>query len=168
MFWWLIYPGALIAVIALLAFGVSEVKKGGIMKSIKVIYTLTIMAFLIMLVAFGISALYEGPEYSGYGSWQAYEADQRDYARNVFFISYPCGVLFVILGLILKPRLDVIKPGLLLGGMGTIIYAISQPELAEEFRFGGVAIGLVILLFIGYRMLLERKTDKDNSVNTVT
>ena len=163
MFWWLIYPGALIALIALFAFGVSEVKKGGIMGFIKVIYALTIMAFLIMIVAFGITALYEGPEDSWYN-----DAALRDYARNVFCISYPCGVLFIILGLILRPRLDVIRPGLVLGGLGTMIYAIAQPHLIYEIRFAGVIVGLAILLVIGYRMLLERKPDKNNSVNTVT
>jgi energy-coupling factor transporter transmembrane protein EcfT len=163
----LIYPVAVIAVIALFAFGVSQIRKGGIMQFIKVIYALTIMAFLIMIVAFGISALYEGPKYIGYNDWQAYAADQRDYARNVFFISYPVGVLFVILGLILRPRLDVVRPGLLLGGLGTMIYAIAQDELSYKVRFAGVFIGLVILLIIGYRMLLERTIAKDN-VNAIT
>ena len=159
MFWWLIYAVAIIALIAFFAFAVGQVRKGGIMQFIKVIYALTIMAFIIMIVAFGISSLYEGPGYSSSSSWQA---EQRDYARNVFSISYPIGIVFVILGITLRPRLDVVGPGLVLGGLGTMIYAIAQPHLIPEIRFAGVVVGLGVLLIIGYRMFLERKIAKDD------
>jgi hypothetical protein len=159
---------AVIAAIALIvAFGVSQVSKGGIMPFIKVIYALAIMAFIIMVVAFGISAFYEGPGHDGYQDWSIYEAQQKDYARNVFFISYPIGVLFVTLGLILRPRLDAVRPGLLLGGLGTMIYAIAQDNLSYKIRFAGVVVGLAILLIIGYRMLLDRKIEKDDG-NAIT
>lgn len=167
------------------------------MTIIKVIYVLTITAFLIMLVAFGISAFYQPPEHPeyidctlasiilrqpapSYGTpeyeeWQeqqeeweecqeensklreAYYASMEGYHRNVFFIAYPCGLLFIVLGLVLRPKLETIRPGLLLGGMGTIIYAIAQSDLSSEFRFAGVAVGLVVLLYLGYKTLLERK-----------
>ena len=169
---------------------------------IKMIYVLTITAFLIMLVAFGILAFYEPPEYPRHGgtpplvrsvpvvevpvkgtpeyeAWQAqqeeyqeewrkyeeenrkrqevYEEERKTYRRNVFFIAYPFGLLFTILGLQLRPRLDILRPGLLLGGLGTSIYAIAQSDLANEVRFGGVAVGLAVLIYVGYRMLLERQ-----------
>ena len=89
--------------------------------------------------------------------WEIYNDSLENHSRNVFFISYPCGLLFITLGLILRPRLDVIKHGLLLGGMGTIIYAIAQSNLANEFRFIGTAIGLAILLYVGYKTLLGRE-----------
>jgi hypothetical protein len=89
--------------------------------------------------------------------WAAYNKALENYHRNVFAISYPCGLLFVILGLSLRPRLDFIKPGLLLGGIATMIYAIAQPALANEFRFIGAAVGLVVLFYVGYKTLLERK-----------
>ncbi len=133
------------------------------MQFIKVIYALTIMAFLIMIVAFGISALYEGPKYGGYNDRQAYAADQRDYARNVFSISYPIGIVFVLLGVILKPKLDVVRPGLVLGGLGTMIYAIAQPHLIDEIRFAGVVVGLLILFFVGYKMILQRTAGKNDA-----
>ena len=170
---------------------------------IKMIYVLTITAFLIMLVAFGISAFYEAPEYPRhddvtppmrpvpvteiplkdtpeYEQWQeqqaeweawneenskrqeAYNEERKTYRRNVFFIAYPFGLLFVILGLQLRPRLDILKPGLLLGGFGTIIYAISQSSLSDQVRFAGVAIGLAVLIYVGYRTLLERKPIADS------
>ena len=167
---------------------------------IKMIYVLTITAFLIMLVAFGISAFYEAPEYPRhdepprpvlapstdpsavlgtpeYEEWEkaqeewraenqkrqeAFNEERKTYRRNVFLIAYPFGLLFVILGLQLRPRLDILKPGLLLGGFGTIIYAISQSDLSDQVRFAGVAIGLAVLIYVGYRTLLERKPVADS------
>jgi hypothetical protein len=163
VFSYLIYVGYLAVIAAILFFAFNGVKKGEIMQFIKVIYALTIMAFIIMVVAFGISAFYEGPGYEVYGYSQSYQAAQEEYARNVFSISYPIGIVFVLLGVTLRPRLDVIRPGLVLGGLGTMIYAIAQTELIPEIRFVGVVIELAILLIIGYRMLLERRIAKDNA-----
>jgi len=193
----------LAALVLLIAFGIYEYRSGeGTMGIIRIIYVLTITAFLIMLVAFGISAFYESPEspkpervpvpiktpiereapakdtpeyeewqaeqeaqqeewrmYEGENRklWETHSEDMKTYRRNVFFIAYPCGLLFIILGLTLRPRLSIIKPGMLLGGMGTIIYAIAQSDLSNQVRFGGVAIGLAVLVYVGYRTLLERK-----------
>lgn len=200
MFKLLIGIGILVALILLFTFGIQEYRgERGVMNILRVIYVLTIAAFLIMLVAFGISAFYQPPDRPEYTTpllrtaiampieptpspgtpeheewqrqqeeweewqeeysirWNAYEEAMKDYHRNVFFISYPCGLLFIALGLFLRPRLDVIRPGLLLGGMGTIIYAIAQSDLASEFRFAGVAVGLVVLIIVGYRTLLKKE-----------
>jgi len=193
----------LAALVLLIAFGIYEYRRGeGTMGIIRIIYVLTITAFLIMLVAFGISAFYEPPEspkpervpmpikppierevpvkdtpeYEQWQAeqeeqqeewrtyeeenrklWEAHSEDMKTYRRNVFFIAYPFGLLFTILGLQLRPRLDILRPGFLLGGMGIIIYAISQSDLINQVRFGGVALGLVVLIYVGYRTLLERK-----------
>ncbi|MEE8471026.1 MAG: hypothetical protein V3S51_06830, partial [Dehalococcoidia bacterium] len=45
--------------------------------------------------------------------WDAHKEAMKDYHRNVFFISYPFGLLFVALGLLLRPRLDILRPGLI-------------------------------------------------------
>lgn len=176
--------------------------KNGILNAVKTVYALTIAAFLIMAVAFGISAFYEPPEpmepreppyiervyepppkecaayeewvalqqdfeaqWEQYNEentrmWVAHDQDMRDHRRNVFLIAYPLGVLFVILGLELKIRLEVLKPGLVLGGLGIVIYAISQSDLSDITRFVGVAIGLVVIIYVGYRTLAERKLFK--------
>ncbi len=158
------------------------------MKIFKVIYVLAIAAFLTMLVAFGISAFYQSPEYpqndpcaistppppgtpeyeewlrqqqicqdESTKQWDIYNATLKDHYRNVFSISYPCGLLFVILGLYVRRSQDIIKPGLLLGGIATMVYAIAQPALATEFRFIGAAVASAVLLYAGYKMLLEGK-----------
>ncbi len=90
--------------------------------------------------------------------WEAYWDAMRVYHRNVLFIAYPFGLLFVILGLVLPHRLDIMRTGLLLGGVATIIYAVLQGfgDISNALRFGAIAISLVVLIFLGYRTLIER------------
>jgi len=131
------------------------------MNILKTMYVLAIAALLTILVIFGISAFYDSP--GGFPvdvqscTSKGCHFPWRDYARNVFSISYGCGLLFVILGLVLPTRLNIIKLGLLLGGIATIVYAMAQPHLANELRFVGVAVGLVILLYLGYKLSPKRK-----------
>lgn len=150
---------------------------------LKIIYVMAIAGFLVGTMAAGIAAFYEdpkrpvhdepsdayrSPDYYGspeYKAWQAewdakwkdYEADLRDHRQNIFFIAYPIGLLLVVLGMELKLRLDVLKPGFTLGGIGIMIYAISQEDLSDEIRFIGVAVGLAALIYVGYRAFLQRK-----------
>ncbi len=153
MYGLLIYSALPVALILLVVFAIQGYK-GGIMNVLRVFYVLAIMSFLIMLVVFGISAFYETPEPSQLGS---YTLEAEEYYRNVFCIAYPCGLLFVLLGLLLRPRLDIFRVGLIMGGIGTIIYAIAQPHMAGEIRFTGVACGLIVLLLVGYKTLLNSK-----------
>ena len=195
----------LIAFVAIVVVVIQENKKGpGLMSIIKLIYLLTMVAFLIMFVAFGISAFYPAPENPRpaefsprlvkitppeqgtpeYDEWQAeqdaalevqqiigeenmkqrveYQQQMKDYRRNIFLIAFPFGLLYVLLGLTLKPRLEIIKPALLLGGMGTVIYALTQADLSSQVRFAGIAVGLPVLLYAGYKTLLEKKPVSEN------
>lgn len=142
------------------------------MAAVRVIYLVLATAFLVMLLGFAISAFYESPEYSSSRALrqpyeeeaqlyeearQSYEEARQSHSRNVFFIGYAYGVALLALGAKLRPRLDIIRPALLLGGLGAIIYAIAQPHLASEFRFAGAAAGFAVLLYVGYKTLLEAK-----------
>jgi multisubunit Na+/H+ antiporter MnhB subunit len=131
------------------------------MNILKIIYVLAIAALLTIVVVFGVSAFFQPPErlfLTSYWLERYYEPLLEDYHRNVFSVSYPLGLLFVILGLVLRPRLNLIKPALLLGGIATIIYAMAQSHLANEFRIiGSAALGLVILFYLGYRLSSKRK-----------
>jgi len=89
--------------------------------------------------------------------WDAYEAAMDDYHQKAFFISYPCGILLIILGVVLRPRLSILKPGIILGGLGSIIYAISQDGLSNEIRFAGIAIALAVIIFVAYKTLLDKE-----------
>lgn len=88
---------------------------------------------------------------------EAYYNARKHHRRNVFFIAYPYGLLLIVLGLVLRPRLEILRPGLLLGGVGAIIYAIAQSPLSDELRFAGVAVAIVVFIFAGYRLMLERR-----------
>ena len=131
------------------------------MAGVRVVYLILAAVFLVMLLGFAISAFYESPGYPIYGSWDSWYQAQEDHGRNVFFIGYAYGVVLLALGTALRPKLDIIKPALLLGGVGAIIYAISQPELAGEFRFAGSAVGFLVLLLVGYRTLPRVKPSKE-------
>ena len=125
-----------------------------VMAIVRTFYALAIAAFLIMLVAFGISAFYQAPQYDYDRGWEANEEALRHYEQNVFIISYPCGLFFVLLGLLPRHRPDFVMPGLILGGIGVLFYAISQQYIPTEYRFAGAAIGLVVLVIVGYRTVL--------------
>ncbi len=96
-----------------------------------------------------------------------YEDDRVDYHRNVFILASVLGVAAVAGGLYLFRRVEAMPLGLLLGGLGVVIY--GWVEAAEDFDeigaaplFAVVAAGLGIVLAAGYRFLgLVRPTGGD-------
>jgi hypothetical protein len=131
---------------------------------IKVFYSLAVAALLILFVAFGIRTFYEGPDEPGgryYGeqsAWQEYENDRTDYHRNVFLVAGLLGLASVVAGVVIPHRLDAMRLGLLMGGLGVIAYAVAQAgddlgEMGAEPIFGVAAVGLIVLLLVGYRWL---------------
>jgi hypothetical protein len=96
-----------------------------------------------------------------------YQDDRVDYRRNVFIVASALGVLALAGGLALFRRVEAIPLGLLLGGLGVIIFGWVQA--ADEFDeigmaplFAVVAVGLAIVLAAGYRFLgLARPADED-------
>jgi len=97
---------------------------------------------------------------------ETHDAAMSDYHRNVFLIAYPFGLLFIILGLMLPSRLDIIRTGFLLGGVVTIMYAVLQGfgDMSNALRFGAIAISLAVLIFLGYRTLIERRQPTDPTI----
>ncbi|MDO8491410.1 MAG: hypothetical protein Q7T04_05280 [Dehalococcoidia bacterium] len=89
----------------------------------------------------------------------AYEEAQNIYRRNVFFIVSACGVVVVAAGLLLRRGLEVIRAGLLLGGTGALIYGVGQffGEMTNKMRFAVIAVAVLVLIYLGYRKLTERK-----------
>ena len=113
------------------------------MTALKVFFILGMGALLFMLIGLGIDAFYEG---SG-----------SEYSRNVLFIAYAGSLLFIVFGLVLKPKLIIIKPGLLVGGVITMIYALGQAgagDVSVPLMFGVSAIGLAVLISLGYKTLI--------------
>ena len=149
------------------------------MRFLKVIYVMGIAALIIALVIVGIQAFYPGPQYQScsellgprpddkdspaYAEWrqecdeiqQAYQKETAVHARNVFLIVLPLGVLFVVVGTFMQRRSGIFGAGLLLGGIGTMIFAVVPRDLDDIPRFIGVAIILAVLIFVGYKVFLS-------------
>jgi len=116
------------------------------MRILRVIYVMAIAALIIALVIVGVEAFYPDPS-----SWQ----DSAVHARNVFFIILPLGMVFAVVGTFIRHRLDIFGAGLILGGMGTMIYAIVPYNLDNILRFIGIAVALAVLIFVGNMVFLS-------------
>jgi hypothetical protein len=108
-----------------------------------------IAALLIALVIVGIQAFYPEPS-----SWQ----DSSVHARNVFFVAMPLGMVFAIVGAFIQRRTGIFGAGLILGGMGTMVYAIVPYDLDTTLRFVGIAVALAILIFVGNRVFVSLRS----------
>ena len=117
------------------------------MRVLKVIYVMAVAAAIVALVIAGVEAFY--PE----SSWQ-YSAL---HATNVFFVVLPLGMAFSVGGAFLQRRSGIFGAGLILGGMATMVYAIVPYNLDSILRFAGVAVVLLVLIFVGVRFFLSLK-----------
>jgi hypothetical protein len=142
---------------------------------LKGLYVVAIAVVLILLVIVGVEAFYPGPTYPEYNAppvdynsteyqeweqqWaQAYEEYQQEaavYHRNIFFIVLPLGAVFAVVGTFIRRRLDLFGAGLILGGIGTMIFAIVPYDLDNIMRFIGIAVTLAVLVFVGYKVFFS-------------
>ena len=116
------------------------------MRVLKGIYVMAIAASIIALVIAGVNAFY--PDSS---SW----LDSEVHARNVFFVILPLGMVFAVAGTFIRHRLAIFGAGLIVGGMGTMVYAIAPYNLSSTLRFAGIAVVLLVLIFVGNRIFLS-------------
>jgi hypothetical protein len=120
------------------------------MRALKVIYVLAIAAALIALVVVGISTFYPAPSYSS-----AYGQEVAVHDRNVFLIALPLGVVFGVVGAFIQRRTSIFGAGLIVGGMGTMIFAVTPYDLDNIPKFIGIAVILAVLIFVGYKVFLS-------------
>jgi hypothetical protein len=136
---------------------------------IKLAYGAAIAVLMVLTVVFAIRAAYEPPGEPTYGDppkpyttiTAQYEEDRQDYRRNVFLIAGLIGLGSMAAGVALAKRLDALRLGLILGGVATFIYSFSQAgedidDIGANAILPVAAVGLVALLFLGYRRLAER------------
>jgi len=144
-----------------------------------------IAVVLVLLVVAGVEAFYPAPPYPEYPGplgppppcdgpeyeereqeWEEWEQErmeiQEEYLqeaaihdRNVFFIVLPLGVVFAVGGTFIRRRLDIFGAGLILGGIGTMIFAIVPYDLDNILRFAGIAAVLTVLVFVGYKIFFS-------------
>ena len=155
------------------------------MRILRVIYVLAIAGLLIALVVAGVEAFYPSPQYpeypyynepppaynsTEYQEWlQEWEEREQEWMqlleeyrqesaardKNIFFIVLPLGAVFAIAGTFVQRRQDIFGAGLILGGMGTMIFAIVPYDLDNILRFIGIAVALAVLIFVGYKVFLS-------------
>jgi len=96
---------------------------------------------------------------------QDYENDRKDYFRNVFIIATVAGILAIGAGTYLFfQRVEAMPLGLLLGGIGVVIYGWVESARGPDEAVGTAPIfavvtaGLIAVLAAGYWFLGKRKT----------
>jgi hypothetical protein len=152
---------------------------------LKVIYVLAIAGLIIALVIIGVEAFYPAPEYpeypyytgplpaynsTEYEEWQQeleereqeweelleeYRQESAVHDKNVFLIVLPLGAAFAVVGTFIQRRQDIFGAGLILGGMGTMIFSIVPSDLEAMLRFIGIAVALAVLIFVGYKVFFS-------------
>jgi len=145
------------------------------MRFLRVVYVVAIAALLILLVIVGVEAFYPAPTYPEYPEpqppydspeyeeWEQewmeiveeYQQEAAVHHRNIFFIVLPLGAVFAVGGTFIRRRLDIFGAGLILGGIGTMIFAIAPYDLGNILRFIGIAATLAVLVFVGYKVFLS-------------
>jgi hypothetical protein len=119
------------------------------MRALKVIYALAVAAALIALVVVGIHTFYPAPSYGS--------EETAVYARNVFLIALPLGLAFAVVGAFIQRRTSISGAGLIVGGMGTMIFALTPYKLNDIPKFIGIAVILAVLIFGGYKFFFSRR-----------
>ena len=150
------------------------------MRVLRVVYVLAIAGVLIALVIAGVEAFYPDPQYPDcyellgfppdydspeYEEWdqecteirQEYQQEVALHDKNVFLIVLPLGVVFAVGGTFLQRRQGIFGAGLILGGIGTMIFAIVPYDLDNILRFIGIAVALAVLIFVGYKVFFSSR-----------
>jgi hypothetical protein len=110
------------------------------MRALKVIYVLAIAVALVLLVVAGVEA-FLGEAHNG----------------DIFFIVLPLGAVFAVVGTFIQRRSGIFGAGLILGGIGTMIFAVVPYDLDDMPRFIGIAVILAVLIFMGYKVFLASR-----------
>jgi hypothetical protein len=102
-----------------------------------------------------------------YQRYQDYEDDEADHDRNVLVLATALGVMAVVVGLCLFRRIEALPLGLLLGGVGAVLFGWVQAdddlgEIGMAPLFAVVAVGLAIVLAGGYWYLGARGASAGN------
>lgn len=80
-----------------------------------------------------------------------FEAARRAYARVLFFVAAPLGVVAILLGAVVG--IPAIGPGLILGGIATLGmgYQAYWSDLDHALRFVSLLVAFIALVFVAWR-----------------
>lgn len=82
---------------------------------------------------------------------QDFESANRVYAKKAFYTAIPLGILIIVLGAMIF-GLESVGAGLMLGGVGTIVFGITSYWRYSEnwMRFFVSLLGLIALIGVAY------------------
>lgn len=86
----------------------------------------------------------------------AYKQAQKRFANSLFWVAVPLGLVACLFGLI--RQLGDVGTGFLIGGLIAVGegHFGSWRYITDDLRFYSLVVGLIVLLFVGYRRLLVR------------
>ena len=95
-------------------------------------------------------------------TFRTYYDDGDEYSRNVFVVSVLLGMTAIAAGVYLFRRVEALALGLVLGGIGVVIYgwvesSWAEGKMGDTHAFIAAAIGFVVLAAGGYWFLGGRE-----------
>jgi len=66
------------------------------------------------------------------------------------------GVVFAVAGAFIQRRTSIFGAGLIVGGMGTMIFALTPYNPDDTPKFIGIAVILAVLI-VGYKLFFSRR-----------
>jgi hypothetical protein len=145
--------------------------------AVRFLYALAVAIFFLLAVVFGVLTFYPSPESPRYPEskpvaggvyqpptpaqqgefdreYEAYEDDRDAHHRNVLLIATVLAALAIIGGVAAARALDVLRVGLMLGGLFTVIWALAYAGGAADT--GVLFIAALLVLFALVALSQER------------
>ncbi|MGV8172295.1 MAG: hypothetical protein ACP5OA_06410 [Candidatus Woesearchaeota archaeon] len=97
----------------------------------------------------------------------AFDTAKQKYNRNIFFVLLPLGLIIVILGIYLT--VDYLGAGLMFAGLIVMFYATFRyfSDMSKILRAIVILIELLVIMWIGYKKIEQKKGPFDNVADTV-
>ena len=144
--------------------------------AIRFLYALAVAIFLVLVIAFGILTFYPSPEAPRYPDaiatpaskldvpsgpstevqqqyqrdYETYQGKRADHHRNVLLIATLLAAVAIVGGIVAAGALDVLRVGLMLGGLFTVlwalIYAGGEAGTGVLFVAALVVLGILVTL----------------------
>lgn len=134
----------------------------------KIFLAIGIAIIFAVFVSYGLSVVYERSNIgcSGVEECKIRAEESQQYNFNIFLILSIIGTIAIVVG-ILMTSLESIGPGLLGGGILTIIYSVmrSWGSLNKYLRLIILFVVLILLIALGYKKIESKSSKNQLSVN---
>ncbi len=86
----------------------------------------------------------------------------EEYNKNLFYVTFPIGLVAIIVGMYLPLFIEAIASGFMFGGILTLIQATVRVfgDLGKFTRVILLGLELVILIWIGYKKVSDKDTSE--------